>query len=171
MNPELDELRGVDLLEVMSALGYQPVARYTGSCEFRLEDGRKVSVSRTPHNAKKGPESMFQVWNGESFNGKSGGAGAIDLVMTVSNKTFRAALGWLASTFSRLEGWMSRNGLPVPLPRRCHFLNDASPCHRVPPPLCQRCAATCVSRVVCPRRLWFRCSMPARSSPTSTATP
>ena len=133
MSPELDELRGVDLLEVMSALGYQPIARYTGSCEFRLEDGRKVSVSRTPHNAKKGSESMFQVWNGESFNGKSGGAGAIDLVMTVSNKTFRAALGWLASTFfvaGRVDGPERPPrpvAAPLPLFERRFALPPSSP--------------------------------------------
>lgn len=100
----VDQLREVDLLRVMEALGYEPKARYSGSLEYRLSDGRKLSLTPNPRDKRCGPLGIFQVWNGESFEGKSGGAGAIDLVMAVSGKPFRGALGWLAATFSPSGG-------------------------------------------------------------------
>ena len=100
----IDQLREIDLLRVMAAFGYEPKARYSGSLEYELTDGRRISLTPNPRNKVPGPLGIFQVWNGESFDGKSGGAGAIDLVMAVSGKPFRAALGWLAATFSPTGG-------------------------------------------------------------------
>lgn len=102
MNPDLQTLRGMDLVRVMEHLGYAPAQHYGGTFEYRLTDGRKLAVTPEPRNARRGGLGMFQVWNGESFAGRTGGAGAVDLVMTVTGKPLRAALGWLAEAFSQV---------------------------------------------------------------------
>jgi hypothetical protein len=92
---DLDQLRRIDLVEVMTALGLQPIERYSGTCEYRLADGRKLAV--TPRPWKAGVNvGLFQCWNGETVAGRRGGAGAIDLVMAVRGCTLRAALRFLS---------------------------------------------------------------------------
>ena len=87
MKPDLQALRGIDLAEVMNRLGYEPSSRYGGTMEYRLEDGRKLAVTPQPKNSRScGALGMFQVWNGEALDGRSGGAGAVDLVMAVTGR-------------------------------------------------------------------------------------
>ena len=110
MKPDLRALREIDLAEVMNRLGYQPSTRYGGTFEYRLEDDRKIAVTPQPRNSRSGGAlGMFQVWNGEALEGRSGGAGAVDLVMAVTGKPMRAALGWLAGTF-----FAGGNGFSIP---------------------------------------------------------
>jgi len=98
MKPDLTALRALDLHLVMERLGIRPVARYAHSVEYHLPDGRQISITSHPSNAKAGAQAMFQVWNGDSYRGgKPGGAGAIDLVMTITGQPFRNALGILAA--------------------------------------------------------------------------
>lgn len=100
MSLDLNALRAISPVAVMTALGYELGQRYSGTLEYRLADDRKINITLAPRNAKQGGEFMFQVMNGESFRrGKPGGAGAIDLVMAVEGKDFKAAIAWLAETF------------------------------------------------------------------------
>ncbi|MES2572427.1 MAG: toprim domain-containing protein [Verrucomicrobiota bacterium] len=92
-------LKGVDLLTVMKKLGFEPSKGYAGTIEFNLSEDRQIAVTPKPLNARNGNLGMFQFWKGSGLNGRSGGAGAIDLVMAVTNKPFGAALEWLAESF------------------------------------------------------------------------
>ena len=113
VKPDLRDLREINLAEVMNRLGYEPSSRYGSTMEFRLEDGRKLAVTPQPRNSRSGSAlGMFQVWNGEALGGRSGGAGAVDLVMAVTGKPMRAALGWLAEAFFSA-------GNVVSIPARC----------------------------------------------------
>ncbi len=102
MKLDLNALRETDLQLVMQRLGYEPAARYVRTVEYHLPDGRKIAITSHPGSSRSGGTlGMFQVWNGDSFEpGKPGGAGAIDLVMTVTRRPFRAALGFLAELIS-----------------------------------------------------------------------
>ena len=103
MKPDVRALRELHLPDVMQSLGYQPTRRSGGSLEYRLDDGRKLSVTPRPRNAKSGSLSMFQVWNGEAMAGRNGGAGAVDLVIAVAGRTFPEALVWLRNAFSNAD--------------------------------------------------------------------
>lgn len=110
MKPDLRALREINLGKVMKRLGYEPASRYGGTLEYRLEDDRKLAVTPEPRNSRSGGVlGMFQVWNGEALDGRSGGAGAVDLVMAVTGKPMRAALGWLAESF-----FSGGNGFSIP---------------------------------------------------------
>lgn len=100
MPQDLRVYRAVDPHRVMEALGYAPTEKYANTLEYRLSDDRKLAITLAPRNATQGEEYMFQCWNGETFRqNKRGGAGAIDLVMTVTGKGFRDALWFLTENF------------------------------------------------------------------------
>jgi hypothetical protein len=110
MKTDLRALREINLAQVMKRLGCEPSSRYGGTMEYRLEDGRKIAVTPQPRNSCSGGAlGMFQVWNGEALEGRTGGAGAVDLVMAVTGKPMRAALGWLAAGF-----FPTGNAVPIP---------------------------------------------------------
>lgn len=124
MQRDLSAYRAVDPIAVMDQLGYTPAERYSNTVEYRLLDGRKIAISISPRNAKGGSEFLFNCWNGETFKqDKRGGAGAIDLVLTVTGLKFAAAVAWLT------EHFFSGNS-PAPLPPRL-VITRREP-HRMP---------------------------------------
>ncbi len=93
---DLTALREIDLLRVMEMLGIPPTASYQHSSEYKLPDGRKISVSPRPLNSRSGSQGMFQVWNGEAYEGHTGGAGSINLYMAVMDCDFKTAVNALS---------------------------------------------------------------------------
>lgn len=104
-------LKAVDLIAVMKKLGFEPSKRYGGTVEFNINEDCQIAVTPEPVNARSGNLGMFQFWKGSGLNSRTGGAGAIDLVMAVTNKPFDAALEWLAASFSATSGYLGTSDL------------------------------------------------------------
>lgn len=106
-------LRELNLFTVMERLGCKPFASYGGTAEYRLEDGRKIAVTPHPQNSRCGGRlGMFQVWNGVAYDDKIGGAGAINLWISVTGCSFQQAVAELDSLTER----PFRESEPLPQP-------------------------------------------------------